>query len=60
MCVIIAILFSLVYPDWAHDHWVWLASSQANQSNELQLVKDYLARDIPVGAVDIDSQWETG
>jgi len=51
---------SAVYPDWAHDHWVWLASSQANQSNELQLVKDYLARDIPVGAVDIDSEWETG
>jgi hypothetical protein len=49
-----------VYPDWAHDHWVWLSNTEANQASELQLVRDYLARDVPVGAVDIDSEWETG
>jgi hypothetical protein len=38
---------------------VWLSSGQANQTTEIQLVKDYLAHDIPVGGVEIDSQWST-
>jgi alpha-glucosidase (family GH31 glycosyl hydrolase) len=48
------------YPDWAHDHWVWLSSPVANQNSMLQLVKDYQKYDIPVGAVDLDSMWSTG
>jgi len=51
---------SALYPAWAHHHWVWLSAEQANQVSELTLVKDYLARNIKVGAVDIDSQWATG
>eukprot|EP01089_Gocevia_fonbrunei_P020690 TRINITY_DN7769_c0_g1_i2.p1 TRINITY_DN7769_c0_g1~~TRINITY_DN7769_c0_g1_i2.p1 ORF type:complete len:588 (-),score=108.30 TRINITY_DN7769_c0_g1_i2:90-1853(-) len=50
---------SPLYPEWAHHHWVWLSSSQANQTSEMQFVNDFLAYDIPVGAVDIDSQWAT-
>lgn len=37
-----------LYPDWAHDHWVWLSSDQANQTAELALVQGYLARNVPV------------
>jgi alpha-glucosidase (family GH31 glycosyl hydrolase) len=47
------------YPEWAHDHWVWLSSSQANQTTELALVEGYLSRNISVGAVNVDSQWST-
>uniref|UniRef100_A0A6B2L112 DUF5110 domain-containing protein n=1 Tax=Arcella intermedia TaxID=1963864 RepID=A0A6B2L112_9EUKA len=49
-----------MYPDWAHDHWVWLHTSISTQTNTLSMVHDYLARNIKVGAVDIDSQWSTG
>ena len=49
-----------LYPSWAHSHWVWLASGQANQSSEIALVNGYLDRNVPVGGVDIDSQWATG
>ena len=49
-----------IFLEWAHSHWVWLASSQANQSSEIDLVNGYLERDVPVGAVDIDSEWTTG
>lgn len=48
------------YPEWAHEHWVWLSSSVQNQTADLVLIDDYLARDIPVGALDIDSEWSTG
>lgn len=34
--------------DWAHSHWVWLSSSQANQVTETELVQGYLSRNIPV------------
>ena len=37
-----------LYPDWAHDHWVWLSSDQANQEAELALVQGYLERNVPV------------
>jgi hypothetical protein len=49
-----------LYADWAHKHWVWINAAHQNQSALLQLVKDYQARDIPVGAIDIDSAWSTG
>jgi alpha-glucosidase (family GH31 glycosyl hydrolase) len=52
-------LASSLYPAWAHSHMVWLNSGH-NQSEIHQLVLDYLARDIPVGGVDIDSEWSTG
>jgi alpha-glucosidase (family GH31 glycosyl hydrolase) len=48
------------YPAWAHAHWVWLGSSQANRSSEMAFVRGFLDRDVPVGAVDLDSQWATG
>ncbi len=31
----------------------------ANQASETQLLDDYLANGIPVGGIDIDSQWST-
>ena len=37
-----------LYPDWAHTHWVWLSSDEGNQTNDLELVKDYMRYDIPV------------
>ena len=36
------------YPAWAHHHWVWLVSFDANQTSELDLVNGYLIRNIPV------------
>jgi len=47
------------YALWAHLHWVWGHNSNSNQANVTQLVSDYLAHDIPVGAVNIDSTWAT-
>jgi hypothetical protein len=35
-------------PEWAHSHWVWLASNVANQTSETELVEGYLKRNIPV------------
>jgi alpha-glucosidase (family GH31 glycosyl hydrolase) len=52
--------YSLKTSEWAHSHWVWLCSADANQTSEIQLVDGYLIRDVPVGGVDIDSQWATG
>jgi alpha-glucosidase (family GH31 glycosyl hydrolase) len=48
------------YASWAHEHWVWLTSNQANQASNTELVLDYLARDIPVGGLNCDSLWSTG
>lgn len=53
-------LAEALYPDWAHDHWVWLSSGDANQQSEEEFVMNFLNRDIRVGAVDIDSTWSTG
>ncbi|XP_065826338.1 alpha-glucosidase 2-like isoform X2 [Oscarella lobularis] len=47
------------YPEWAHYHWVWLSNDRANQTSMMQYADEYLAHDIPVGAVDIDSTWAT-
>lgn len=46
------------WPSWIFEHWVW--EDESTQSSAVALVEDYLARDIPVGAVIIDSPWETG
>jgi len=48
-----------LYPAWAHSHWVWFSSGAANQSKEIQLVADYLAYGVPVGALNVDSAWST-
>lgn len=47
------------YHDWAHKHWVWLQHGSSNQQNSTDLVQGYLDRGIPVGAVNIDSEWAT-
>lgn len=38
---------------------MWNHNSNTNQDKVYELVQDYLAHNIPVGAVDIDSMWET-
>ena len=45
------------YPKWAHYHWVWYPSRVESQEKDLQLVKDYLAYNIRVGAINVDSRW---
>lgn len=45
------------FPKWVFKHWVWL--DESTQQSAQQLVDDYLAHDIPVGAIIIDSPWET-
>ena len=46
------------WPEWAFHHWVW--EDESTQDSALTLVRDYLDRDIPVGAIIIDSPWATG
>jgi alpha-glucosidase (family GH31 glycosyl hydrolase) len=46
------------WPDWALSHWVW--EDESTEASALALVDDYLAHDIPVGALILDSPWETG
>ncbi len=46
------------WPEWTFHHWVW--EDESTQSSALALVDGYLERDIPVGAIIIDSPWETG
>lgn len=48
------------YPAGAHHHWVWHDNHVATQETLTKLVDDYLAHDIKVGAVDVDSTWSTG
>ena len=48
----------VVWPEWAWHHWVW--EDESTQESAIALVEDYLARDIPVGAIIIDSPWATG
>ena len=47
------------YAPWAHAHWVWLKNDLGNQDNCTALVDAYLHLDIPVGALNIDSEWAT-
>ena len=46
------------WPEWALQHWVW--EDESTQDSALALVKGYLDHDVPVGAIIIDSPWETG
>lgn len=46
------------WPDWVFHHWVW--EDEGTRQSALQLVDDYKAHNIPVGAIIIDSPWETG
>src|SRR5688572_5675530 len=46
------------WPEWVFSHWVW--EDEGTAASATALVDDYLAHDIPVGAIIIDSPWETG
>lgn len=46
------------WPEWVFHHWVW--EDESTQQSATQHVADYLAHNIPVGAIIIDSPWETG
>ncbi len=46
-----------LWPEWVLRHWVW--EDESTQESATDYVNDYLDRDIPVGAVIIDSPWET-
>jgi hypothetical protein len=39
---------------------VWLSSDQSNQANVSQYVADYVAHNLTVGGLDVDSAWSTG
>lgn len=49
--------FNLPWPSWVFEHWVW--EDESTQQSALQIVDDYISRDIPVSAIIIDSPWET-
>jgi alpha-glucosidase (family GH31 glycosyl hydrolase) len=53
-------LAGAAYPEWAHYHLVWLAPRESNQTSNLALVHDYIAHNIIVGGLNIDSEWSTG
>ncbi|NLH48035.1 MAG: hypothetical protein GX444_05450 [Myxococcales bacterium] len=46
------------WPEWVLRPWVW--EDESTQESALNYVQDYLANDIPVGAIIVDSPWETG
>jgi len=46
------------WPEWVLKHWVWEDAS--TQESALEMVDGFLNRDIPVGAIIIDSPWATG
>ena len=45
------------FPAWSFEHWVW--EDESTQESAKALVAGYLERDIPVGAIIIDSPWST-
>jgi hypothetical protein len=47
------------YAQWAHSHGVW-AEDSPNATQCAALVESYLARNISVGGLDVDSGWSTG
>ncbi|HLP50625.1 MAG TPA: TIM-barrel domain-containing protein [Chitinophagales bacterium] len=51
-------LSAQVAPEFVYHHWVW--EDESTQHSALQLIDDYKAHNIPVGAIIIDSPWETG
>lgn len=46
------------WPSWVMEPWVW--EDESTQESAIALVDGYIERDIPVGAVIIDSPWATG
>jgi len=46
------------WPSWVMEPWVW--EDESTQESATALVDDYIANDIPVGAIIIDSPWATG
>jgi len=46
------------WPEWAFHHWVW--EDESTQGSVIEMVDGYAEAQIPVGAVIIDSPWETG
>jgi alpha-D-xyloside xylohydrolase len=46
------------WPEWALQFWAW--EDESTQESATALVDDYLANDFPLGAIIIDSPWETG
>jgi alpha-glucosidase (family GH31 glycosyl hydrolase) len=47
-----------ITPRWAFEPWAWEDNTNTRQSAET-LIKDYTDHTIPVGAIIIDSPWET-
>ncbi len=47
-----------ITPRWAFEPWAWEDNTNTRQSTE-SLIAGYISRQIPVGAVIIDSPWET-
>lgn len=47
-----------ITPRWAFEPWAWEDNTNTRQSTE-SVITGYLSRQIPVGAVIIDSPWET-
>ncbi|MCS6934050.1 MAG: hypothetical protein NZM35_02725 [Chitinophagales bacterium] len=45
------------WPKWVFQHWVW--EDEGTTASARALVDDYLAHNIPVAAIVIDSPWET-
>ncbi|MES1207594.1 MAG: TIM-barrel domain-containing protein, partial [Pseudomonadota bacterium] len=48
-----------ITPRWAFEPWAWEDNGNTRASTE-GVVNGYLSRQIPIGAVIIDSPWETG
>ncbi len=46
------------WPAWVFEHWAW--TDPANQDQVMQLVQDYEAHDLAVGAVVVPGPWATG
>ena len=46
------------WPSWVMEPWVW--EDESTQESAIALVDGYIERDIPVGAIIIDSPWATG
>ncbi|HVZ85466.1 MAG TPA: TIM-barrel domain-containing protein [Polyangia bacterium] len=47
-----------ITPRWAFEPWAWEDNTNTQQSTE-SVITGYLSRQIPVGAVIVDSPWET-
>ena len=53
-----AVQVNAPWPDWTFKHWVW--EDESTEDSLFEMVDGYADRDIPVGAVIIDSPWATG